>query len=45
MSRRPRENGIGSTPTSFVPSEVEGRTSGAGAAPLDYARDERSFVR
>ena len=26
---------------SFVPSVVEGRTSDAGAAPLDYARDER----
>ena len=29
-------------PRSFVPSEVEGRVSGGGgAAPLDYARDER----
>ena len=26
----------------FVPSEVEGRTSSFGAAPLDFARDERA---
>jgi diaminohydroxyphosphoribosylaminopyrimidine deaminase/5-amino-6-(5-phosphoribosylamino)uracil reductase len=29
--------------TSLVPSEVEGRSSRVGNAPLDYARDERSM--
>jgi hypothetical protein len=27
--------------TSFVPSEVEGRGSEVGGAPLEFARDER----
>jgi hypothetical protein len=29
------------SPSSFVPSEVEGRVSASVPAPLDYARDER----
>jgi oxygen-independent coproporphyrinogen-3 oxidase len=33
------------TPTSFVPSEVEGRCSDSSHAPLDFARDERTLDR
>jgi len=32
---------MGRAQTSFVPSEVEGRVLGLGAAPLGFARDER----
>src|SRR5438309_9988076 len=32
------------SPGSFVPSEVEGRTSDSVPAPLDFARDERNLA-